>query len=93
MGFGWQQADIVSAEEQALYDAVGRSPFPVTLALARGAPGSSTNSSIVRALYDQIARREYVGFRLLDLPYPLGHVEMDVPSFRDELGLLLGPLP
>jgi len=92
-GAFWQQADIVSAEEQALYDAVGRSPFPVTLALARGAPGSSTNSSIVRALYDQIARREYVGFRLLDLPYPLGHVEMDVPSFRDELGLLLGPLP
>jgi len=92
-GAFWQQAEIVSAEEQSLYDTVGRSPLPVTLAFARGAPSPATNSTIVRALYDQVASRHYDRLRLFDLSYPLGHVEMDAPSFRDELGILLGPLP
>jgi hypothetical protein len=67
-GAFWQQADVVFAEEQWLYDLVGRSTFPVTLALARGAIPTGTNSAVVRALYDKIASREYAGLRPLDLP-------------------------
>jgi len=89
-GAFWQQADLVYAEEQWLYELVGRSPFPVTLAFARGFPGTLTNSTFVRALHDQIASRGYDKLRLLDLSYPLGHVAMDAPSFRDELKLLFG---
>jgi predicted alpha/beta superfamily hydrolase len=88
-GAFWQQADVVAREEQEMYDRIGRSPFPVTLVLARGGVGTSTNSVIVRQLYDQIGSRNYVGLRLFDYFYPdFGHVPMDTPSFRDELGLL-----
>jgi len=46
-------------------------------------------SVVVRALYDQFAARYYVGMRLYDYYYPdFGHVPMDAPSFRHELGLL-----
>jgi len=90
-GAFWQQADIVYAEESWMIDAVGRSSFPVTLIMARGALGAATNSTVVRALYDQIASRHYEGMRLLDLFYPqLGHVPMDAPSFRDSLAILFG---
>ena len=42
-GAFWQQADLVAREEQEMYDRIGRSPFRVTLVLARGGVGSSTN--------------------------------------------------
>lgn len=59
--------------------------------MARGALGAGTNSTFVRALYDQIASRHYEGMRLLDLYYPqFGHVPMDAPSFRDSLAVLFG---
>lgn len=92
-GAFWQQADLVASEEQAMYDRIGRSTMPVTLVLARGGVGASTNSALVRALYNKILARDYVGLRLFDYYYPgFGHVPMDVPSFRDELGLLFqGP--
>jgi len=89
-GAFWQQADIVYLEEGWMFDAIRRSPFPVTLILARGGAGD-TNTVYVRALYDQIASRQYVGLRLLDLYYPqLGHVPMDAPAFRDSLQILFG---
>jgi hypothetical protein len=70
-----------------MLDVVGRSPFPVTLILARG----NANSGVVRALYEQIASRDYVGMRLLDFDYTqYGHVGMDPPSFRDSLKILFG---
>jgi hypothetical protein len=87
-GAFWQQADIVYFEEGWMFDVIGRSPFPVTLILARGGAGG-TNTYFVRALYDQIASRHYAGLRLLDLYYPqLGHVPMDAPSFSDSLRIL-----
>ena len=90
-GAFWQQPESVAFEEGSMFDAIGRSPFPVTLILARGGDGI-TNTAYVRALYDQIASRHYVGLRLLDLYYPqLGHVPMDAPSFRDSLAILFGP--
>jgi len=76
-------------EEGRMFDAVGRSPFPVTLILARGATGLS-NGAYVRALYDQIASRHYEGMHLLDLYYPDSHVAMDAPTFRDSLKILFG---
>jgi predicted alpha/beta superfamily hydrolase len=89
-GAFWQQADIVYLEEGWMFDAIRRSPFPVTLILARGGAGD-TNTVYVRALYDQLASRQYVGLRLLDLYYPqLGHVPMDAPAFRDSLQILFG---
>jgi Putative esterase/Repeat of unknown function (DUF5648) len=89
-GAFWQQPDTIQAEEGWLNDAVGRSPFPVTLIFARGEIGADTNSTFVLALHDQVAARKYNGLRLLDLFYPaLSHVPMDAPSFKDELGILL----
>jgi len=87
-GSFWQ--DIAHLEERWMFDAVGRSPFPVTLIMARGTSGQD-NSDFVRAMYDQIASRHYEGMRLLDLYYPnLDHVAMDAPAFRDSLKVLFG---
>ena len=89
-GAFWQQQDTINSEEGWIYDAVGRSPFPVTLILARGAVGAG-NSLVVLALYDRIAGRQYNALRLLGPYYPeLDHGGTDPPAFADALKVLLG---
>jgi len=85
-GAFWQQQDTVYAEEQHMFELIGQKPFPVTFIIARG----SANGPLDKLLYDKIAARHYQQLRLIDLPYPFGHVETDVPSFIDELAILTG---
>ena len=85
-GAFWQQQDTVYAEEQHMFELIGQNPFPVTFIIARG----SANGPYDKMLYDTMAARHYRQLRLIDLPYPFGHVETDVPSFIDELAILTG---
>jgi hypothetical protein len=40
--------------------------------------------------HNRIAKYAYRGIRLIDLPSPLGHIEMDAPSFLDSAKALCG---
>ena len=89
-GAFWQQQDTINNEEGWIFDAVGRSPFAVTLILARGGLRLG-NSEVVLALYDKVANRQYNALRLLGPYYPtLDHIGTDAPAFADALGVLLG---
>ncbi|XAH23541.1 alpha/beta hydrolase-fold protein [Xylophilus sp. GW821-FHT01B05] len=89
-GAFWQQPDVIQTLEQQMFDAVAGKDLPVTLILARGAAGNTTNAVYVDELYKRIAARRYSGMNLVETTFPLGHVEMDNPSFEDAIARILG---
>jgi len=82
-----QQQENINTEEQKLFEAMGASPFPVSLVFARGA---TEFGPLTKELYDKIAARGYRGIHLYDVSYPLGRIETDVPAFFDALEILCG---
>jgi hypothetical protein len=82
-----QQAEDISTEEQKIYDAIGSSPFPVTLIFAGGA---TVYGAITKALYDKVAMRHYQGLQLYNFAYPTDHIQTDIPALLDLLAIMCG---
>jgi hypothetical protein len=53
----------------------------VTLLLGYGI--GNVGGTVITAMYDQIASRNYKGLQLSVKGYPGGHTPMDLPSFED----------
>lgn len=82
----WQQPELVTQGEAAMFAANAASGLPVIAAFGADAQG---NLASVTPLYDTVAARKYSLFKSTYLTYNLGHVPMYTPFFHDALTFIL----
>ena len=83
----WQQQAQNYELEQKMFDALAGRPLPVTLILAHCA--SNCNQVDVKAMYQRMAGRGYVGLQLIETQFSASHVGTDVLAFEDAIARIL----
>ncbi len=73
--------DQIDPLESQMYASSSGRDIPVTLLLGYGI--GNVGGTVITAMYDQIASRNYKGLQLSVKGYPGGHTPMDLPSFED----------
>jgi hypothetical protein len=71
----------IDALESQMYASSSTREIPVTLLLGYGV--ANVGGTVITAMHDKIASRNYKGLQLSVKGYPGGHTPMDLPSFED----------
>lgn len=85
-GSFWFQEDVVAGLEQAL--STRTASLPVNLFLFSATQGGEANVRWVEPFRDLLVQRNYSGLVLRYEAFNMGHVEMNLPSFRRAIDVL-----